>query len=128
MKSYWTLVLAIFLPFLGFGQKAFEAVYYKGKLKGMELHFKLADGFLSASEIISKDLTTGTKTRYVPDNGIPDPQGSISFHEVEAVKNKTDFFSVRGLKEAFGKTVPNQLELVYHSKGQKIRFPLKKVK
>jgi len=71
--------MVISIPSFGFAQKAFKVVHYVGKQKDMEVHLKLADGYLPASEIDLKRVSTGKTFRFIPDICVPDDPETCRF-------------------------------------------------
>ncbi|MES2279700.1 MAG: hypothetical protein V4592_26945 [Bacteroidota bacterium] len=63
-KAFYTLLLTVLMPALGYAQKAYEAVQYSGMVQNTRVKFSLANGYpvgsyavmLNANYIKSKRL------------------------------------------------------------------------
>ncbi|UOE50829.1 hypothetical protein MTO98_07035 [Mucilaginibacter sp. SMC90] len=88
-------VILILLPALGFAQgvpKAYEAFSYKGILNGHSVQLSLADGYIGASYIISKNI------KFQPESNSPDEQ-----HHLKFITNKNNsYFILNNMQEAYG--------------------------
>lgn len=116
-RVFIIFLLLVVFPAFGFCQKAYEAGYYKGSTFGMTLKFKLADGYIGACEIISKDKKTNKKSRFLPEEGAVGEDKKLKFYHYSAVGKKfDDYFILEGMEEAYG-SLPAEIRGKYYLKG-----------
>jgi len=85
MKPHKIFILTLFIisPIIGFAQKAYETVNYKGIIKGKTVKLSLADGYLSASKIT---LVSKKSIIFYPKNGFNNDDKQIKFTPITNLK------------------------------------------
>lgn len=127
MKNLWTVVFIFLLPSLSFCQKAFEAVHYIGKVQDLRVRFKLADGYLPASEINVKSTKSGKAILFIPESGMPDELENLSFYKKLPGGSKREYFVISGLREVFAGDAPALFKASYYKNGGRFDFQFRKI-
>lgn len=85
---------------IGFAQKAYEAVYYKGKVNGMIVKLSFADGYLAASKITLTPKNKKAKS-FIPEKGVADANGQLKFlHYINPLQPAVAYFILYRLKDS----------------------------
>jgi hypothetical protein len=85
-------------PLGAIAQKAYETANYSGKIKGQIVSFKLANGYIGASELSLRSSTKATPVLYTPDSGTPDSDQKIRFKSTKATAG---YFIVKNMQDAY---------------------------
>ncbi|MBC7400901.1 MAG: hypothetical protein H7289_13245 [Mucilaginibacter sp.] len=116
-------ILLFFLataPLCTIAQKAYETANYSGKIKGQIIAFKLANGYVGASEI---SLRASPKTKpvlYTPDSGAPDGDNNLTF---KSDKPTAGYFIIKNIKNAYDR-LPAIIYGVFISANQSVSIKL----
>lgn len=121
-KALFLLLTGLLLSLPGYTQKAFEAVYYKGKTQNISVLFTLADGYTPGCEIKTTDLKTRKTSQFMPEVGVADEHKQLKFyHFSPSQKRFSDYFIIDGIEEVYDK-VPRKLYGKYYFNGK--AYPL----
>ena len=117
MKRVILFAAILLLPVSALAQKAYEAIYYTGATQNITATFKLADGYIPACEITTKDNATRKTSRFMPESGVPDESDKLKFfHYSDTGKKFTDYFIINGL-DSYEET-PSQFTGAYYFNGK----------
>lgn len=126
MKNIVLFVFLLIFPVLAFSQKAYESVYYKGSTQNITITFDLADGYIAASQIITKDEKTKKTSLFLPEDGVELPNKAMKFiHYSVSGKYFTDYFVLKGLENCV-EILPDKINGKYYFKGVAYPFVLLK--
>jgi hypothetical protein len=119
IKQLSVSAMVMLLPSFSFGQKAYEAVPYKGKMNHNEVRLIFADGYIGASSIT---LLSGKKNiLFFPDVGYVDHSKTLKFYRpLPTGTNSPDYFTLVNLTEYYD-VLPKFIEGVYYKKGKTYR-------
>jgi hypothetical protein len=101
--------------FYGYGQKAYEAVYYKGRLGDKIIRFVLGNGYIGASEL--KLYLQKKPILFYPEMGVPDQKKQIRFEAFRT--GRKDYFILDHMEDVYEQS-PSSISGTYCS-GGKIR-------
>jgi hypothetical protein len=93
-----SIILLALAPLCTIAQKAYETVNYNGKIKGKTISFKLANGYIGASEISFKTSPKAKPTVYIPESGSPDSDNKLTFKSDKATNS---FFIIQDMQDAY---------------------------
>jgi hypothetical protein len=94
------IILLAIAPLCTIAQKAYETANYSGKIKGQTIAFKLANGYIGASEISLKTSPKAKPVVYIPESGSPDADSKLTF---KSDKTTTSYFIINDMQEAYDK-------------------------
>lgn len=127
MKKYM-IFTSLFLCVLTFSQKAYEPIYYMGKVENIKVKFTLGNGYIAASEIKTTDIKTQKISKFLPENGYADDENKLKFYHFSSSKKAfTDYFIIDQLKEQY-ENIPLEFKATYFVKGKRYKVTLKKYK
>ncbi|WP_158796090.1 hypothetical protein [Pedobacter sp. L105] len=105
--------------------KAYDAVNYKGKVKGRLVKLILANGYIGASSLNFFMLGKTKPLVFVPDAGVANELNRLKFVAVN--KNEPAYFILDNMQDAYEET-PAFITGDYFLNSKKIPFKLAKVK
>ncbi|MBE9597810.1 hypothetical protein [Pedobacter sp. MC2016-24] len=115
-------MLMMLLPIFSLGQKAYEAIPYKGMMGHSEVRLIFADGYIGASSITL--LKSNRKIKFLPDVGYVDSSKTLKFYRpLPTGTNSPDYFTLINLTEYYDK-LPKSIEGSYFKDGKisKVKF------
>lgn len=117
-KTFLSLLAGPLLVLPAMAQKAYDAVYYKGKTQNVSVLFTLADGYTAGCELQTTDLKTRKTSRFMPEEGVADEHKQLKFyHFSPSQKHFSDYFIIDGIEEVYDK-VPGKLYGNYYFNGK----------
>jgi hypothetical protein len=114
------IVLLAIAPLLTMAQKAYETAGYSGKVKGKTISFKLANGYIGASEISLKTPAQKTPALFRPESGAPDSDSQLTF---KADKATAGYFILKNMQDAYDE-LPVVIYGVFVTGNQKLPVKL----
>jgi hypothetical protein len=85
-------------PLCTIAQKAYETASYSGKLKGQTIAFKLANGYIGASEINLRISPKAKPILFMADSGAPDSGNQLTFKNDKA---GAGYFILKNMQDAY---------------------------
>ncbi|WP_118975196.1 hypothetical protein [Taibaiella koreensis] len=126
MRRYLIAAAAFIFSLPTFAQKAYEAVYYRGKTQNIGVRFTLGAGYLPACEIETTDLKTHKTSTFLPEIGVPDEKKQMKFYHFSASQKAfSDYFIIDGIEEGYDE-VPAKLYGRYYFNGKAYPLTLKR--
>lgn len=114
-------------PTVGFAQKAYETVYYKGKVNGMSIRLSYADGYLAASKITLTPKNKKAKS-FIPEKGVTQANGQLKFlHYINPLQPALAYFILYRLKDS-AEALPAEISGKYNDNKKQYSIILKKDK
>ncbi len=119
--KYSSILLPILLVLISskmFAQKAYDEIYYSGKTQNISVQLKLANGYIGASEIKTKDLTTNKSSKFLPKYDEEGNSDRMKFYHSSTSKTKfTDYFILEGIKDGYDEN-PTIIKGHYYFNGE----------
>jgi hypothetical protein len=85
-------------PLCTIAQKAYETASYSGKVKGQTISFKLANGYIGASEISLHPSPKAKPILFMADSGAPDSDSQLTF---KTDKLHSGYFILKNMLDAY---------------------------
>lgn len=92
------VIILTLAPLITMAQKAYETVNYNGKINAQTIAFKLANGYIGASEVSLSSSPKAKPVVYLPDSGVPDSDNKLTFKN-EKVAHR--YFIMNDMQEAY---------------------------
>ncbi|UIR57006.1 hypothetical protein LZQ00_04120 [Sphingobacterium sp. SRCM116780] len=127
-KKTTFIFLTIFaVPIFAFSQKAYNAIYYSGKIPRSTVKFTLADGYSAGCEIKTIDNKTKKISKFSPENGYADNNKKMKFYRYSTSgKTWSDYFIIEGIEEVYD-TIPTKFYGEYYYNGTAYKIVLTKL-
>jgi hypothetical protein len=125
-KSALFVLILIALPLFSLSQKAYDAIYYRDTMQDIAVKFTLANGYIRACELITRNIKTKKSSKFLPEKGVSNDSGKIKFyHYSPSEKTSPDYFILEDIEEYYD-NVPEKIYGKYYSAGNVYGIILKK--
>lgn len=111
------LVVCLACCSAGYGQKAYDPVYYTGKAGAYTINLTLGNGYPGANELTRKDTLSEKKEVFTPDSGVPDERGTMQLFQLDreaGASIKGEYYLLYGMEELYD-TPPATIKITWHN-------------